>query len=74
MVVVMYFLIKCTIGDVTFASGYDYLGIFFATLFGLGAGLSIGLITEHYTGTGTGPVKSVADQTITGSATNIIAG
>jgi len=74
MVAVMYFLIQCTIGDATFGFGYDYLGIFFATLFGLAAGLSIGLITEHYTGTGTGPVKSVADQSITGSATNIIAG
>ena len=31
------------------------------------AGLGIGMITEHYTGTGTGPVKSVAEQSITGS-------
>ena len=74
MVAVMYFLISCTIGDTTFGSGYGYLGVFFATLFGLAAGLSIGLITEHYTGTGTSPVKSVAEQSITGSATNIIAG
>ena len=32
------------------------------------------MITEHYTGTGTGPVKSVSDQSVTGAATNIIAG
>ena len=74
MVAVMYYLIQCTIGDTMFGDGYGYLGVFFATLFGLAAGLSIGLITEHYTGTGTSPVKSVADQSITGSATNIIAG
>ncbi|MCW9708565.1 sodium-translocating pyrophosphatase [Fodinibius salsisoli] len=50
------------------------LGVFWATIFGLAAGLLIGLITEHYTGTGTGPVKSIVEQSSTGSATNIIAG
>jgi len=79
MVIVMYFLITnilpngvTTIGDNTIH--YSSMGIFYATLIGLASGLGIGLITEHYTGTGTGPVKSVADQSITGAATNIIAG
>jgi K(+)-stimulated pyrophosphate-energized sodium pump len=67
MVVVMYFLITNTVDT-------NAMGIFYATLIGLVAGLGIGLITEHYTGTGTKPVKSVVDQSITGSATNIIAG
>lgn len=49
-------------------------GVFFAVLCGLAAGLLIGLITEHYTGTGTGPVRSIVKQSLTGSATNIIAG
>ncbi len=49
-------------------------GVFFATLFGLAAGLLIGLITEYYTGTGTRPVTSIVRQSVTGSATNIIAG
>ncbi len=66
MVIVMYFLITHHIND--------GMGIFYATLIGLLAGLGIGIITEHYTGTGTKPVKSVANQSITGSATNIIAG
>jgi K(+)-stimulated pyrophosphate-energized sodium pump len=76
MVVVMYFIINCVIGQTPFGVNNEYntLGIFLATLFGLGSGLAIGMITEHYTGTGTGPVKSVANQSITGSATNIIAG
>ena len=74
MVVVMYFIINCVIDGTNANFEYEALGIFFATLFGLGAGLAIGMITEHYTGTGTGPVKSVANQSITGSATNIIAG
>ena len=49
-------------------------GVFFAVLIGLAAGLLIGLITEHYTGTGTKPVMSIVEQSLTGAATNIIAG
>ena len=78
MVVVMYFLITNVLpnGVTLVASGSNFssMGIFYATLIGLAAGLGIGMITEHYTGTGTSPVKSVAEQSITGSATNIIAG
>ena len=60
----------------TTASGVEYssLGIFFAVLFGLAAGLLIGIVTEFYTGTGTKPVLSIVKQSLTGSATNIIAG
>ncbi len=50
------------------------MGVFWSTIFGLAAGLLIGLITEHYTGTGTGPVKSIVEQSSTGAATNIISG
>ncbi|MGA0900983.1 MAG: sodium-translocating pyrophosphatase [Luteolibacter sp.] len=50
------------------------LKVFGAVIAGLVAGLGIGFITEHYTGTGTGPVKSIVRQSVTGSATNIIAG
>lgn len=50
------------------------MGIFWATIIGLAAGLGIGMITEYYTGTGTRPVKSIVNQSVTGSATNIIAG
>ena len=67
MVVVMYFLITSLLPS-------NQMGIFYATLIGLASGLGIGLITEHYTGTGTKPVKSVSDQSVTGAATNIIAG
>ncbi len=67
MVMVMYFIITNTVDT-------NAMGIFYATLIGLAAGLGIGLITEYYTGTGTKPVKSVVNQSITGSATNIIAG
>lgn len=50
------------------------MGVFWATIFGLAAGLLIGLITEYYTGTGTKPVTSIVEQSVTGAATNIIAG
>ncbi len=49
-------------------------GVFFAVLCGLVAGLLIGMITEFYTGTGTKPVLSIVKQSLTGAATNIIAG
>lgn len=49
-------------------------GIFWAVIIGLVAGLAIGIITEFYTGTGTKPVRSIVNQSLTGSATNIIAG
>jgi len=38
------------------------------------SGLLIGIVTEFYTGTGTRPVKGIVDNSLTGSATNIIAG
>jgi len=59
-----------TYGGVTYTS----MGIFWAVIFGLAAGLLIGIVTEFYTGTGTKPVRSIVSQSLTGSATNIIAG
>lgn len=53
---------------------YTSMGVFWAVIFGLAGGLLIGMITEYYTGTGTKPVKSIVDQSLTGAATNIIAG
>ncbi len=76
MVIASYFIIdrmlpaQWNLGGVLYTSS----GVFYATLFGLVAGLLIGLITEYYTGTGKKPVRSIAEQSVTGSATNIIAG
>jgi K(+)-stimulated pyrophosphate-energized sodium pump len=58
----------------TKAGEYSSMGVFWAVIFGLAAGLLIGMITEYYTGTGTRPVQGIVNQSITGSATNIIAG
>ena len=53
---------------------YTNVGVFIATTIGLFAGLGIGLITEYYTGTNTKPTNSIVEQSLTGPATNIIAG
>jgi K(+)-stimulated pyrophosphate-energized sodium pump len=45
-----------------------------ATVVGLGAGVLVGLITSYYTSMHKGPVDSIAEQSKTGTATNIIAG
>ena len=76
MVVVIYFLINAFLPESFIQQGKVYfsLGVFYATFIGLASGLGIGLITEHYTGTGTSPVKSITEQSLTGPATNIIAG
>ena len=73
---VIYFLIQ-NILPVNFTlNGLSYTntGVFIATIIGLFAGLGIGVITEHYTGTHTGPTDSIVNQSLTGPATNIIAG
>lgn len=49
-------------------------GVFAATIIGLAVGVLVGLITEHYCAIGNGPVNSIANQSLTGPATNIITG
>lgn len=49
-------------------------GVFIATASGLIAGVLIGLVTEFHTGTHYSPVKGIVEQSVTGTATNIIAG
>ena len=55
-------------------TSYTAVGVFWAVLIGLAAGTMIGLVTEYYTATDKKPVTGIAGQSITGSATNIIAG
>jgi K(+)-stimulated pyrophosphate-energized sodium pump len=49
-------------------------GVFWATVAGLLAGVAIGGITEYYTAESRGPARSIAADSTTGAATNIIAG
>jgi K(+)-stimulated pyrophosphate-energized sodium pump len=53
---------------------YTALGVYWAVLTGLAAGVLIGLVTEYFTSTHTKPVLGIVRASVTGSATNIIAG
>ena len=82
MIVALYFIIKWMLPsswsheDPLYGITYTIssTGIFFATVIGLVAGVLIGIVTEYYTGTGKKPVLDIVRQSLTGSATNIIAG
>ena len=76
MLVGAFFLITNLLPDSWTYNGKEYtaMGVFWASLMGLACGIAIGLVTEHFTGINTGPVTEVSRQSVTGSATNIIAG
>jgi len=76
MLVASFFLIQAMLPESWVEEGVTFtsLGVFYATIAGLVAGLLVGKVTEYYTGTGTKPVNSIVRQSETGSATNIIAG
>ncbi|MFH4968626.1 sodium-translocating pyrophosphatase [Gaetbulibacter sp. M240] len=74
MVVASYFIISAFIPENVEGLPFGAMGVFWATIAGLVAGLAVGKVTEYYTGTGKKPVNSIVKQSETGSATNIIAG
>ncbi len=59
-----------TVSGVTFGA----MGVVMATVAGLVAGVAIGMITEYYTSESKGPAQSIAEDSLTGAATNIIGG
>lgn len=48
--------------------------VYYAVLTGLAAGVAIGKLTEYYTSKDMPPVRRIAQQSLTGPATNLIAG
>ncbi len=77
MLLVSWFLIHGMLGEGTYTLGgesYQATGVFWAVLGGLLAGIAIGVVTERYTSDHYGSVKSIADESMTGPATNIISG
>jgi K(+)-stimulated pyrophosphate-energized sodium pump len=65
--IISYFLVKYTLGS-------QNLGVYWSVLSGLIAGVLIGLSTEFYTSSSFKPARSIADASLTGPATVIIAG
>ncbi len=76
MLVASYFIIQEMLPESWIEGGITYtsMGVFWATIAGLVAGLLVGKVTEYYTATGKKPVMSIVKQSETGAATNIIAG
>ncbi|MEZ4701526.1 MAG: sodium-translocating pyrophosphatase [Rhodothermales bacterium] len=76
MAVASYFIIRLFLPESWVMDGVTFssTGVFVAVLIGLAAGVLIGLVTEYYTATDTRPVHGIARQSLTGAATNIIAG
>ncbi len=60
--------------DMMMASSGNAMGIFYSTLIGLALTAAMVVITEYYTSTEYKPVKTIANASLTGDATNIIAG
>ncbi|HEX3671826.1 MAG TPA: sodium-translocating pyrophosphatase [Candidatus Cybelea sp.] len=70
-----YFVSRQVFGDPSAVSaGINATSIFICAVVGVVITALITLITEYYTGTQFGPVKSIAKASLTGHATNIIAG
>jgi K(+)-stimulated pyrophosphate-energized sodium pump len=67
--IVFYFVTEMMLGG----SG-EWRSIYYSALIGLGLTAAMVVITEYYTGTEFKPVRTIAEASLTGDATNIIAG
>ena len=63
-----------TLGAFSFPATVSGMSLLVAVVAGIVIGVAIGKVTEYYTGTTTKPVRNIAQQSNTGSATNIIHG
>jgi len=67
--IAFYFITEAMLGDVE-----QSMSIYLSALIGLGLTAAMVVITEYYTGTEYKPVRTIANASLTGDATNIIAG
>ncbi|MBC8514625.1 sodium-translocating pyrophosphatase [bacterium] len=54
--------------------GENAQSLFWTVVVGLGVGIAVGKITEHYTSESAAPARGIAEDSLTGAATNIISG
>ena len=71
-----YFLITSTLDEIVIVNSIPHpvVNIFFCVIIGLVVGILTSLVIEYYTGKDGAPVTFIARQSLTGGATNIIAG
>jgi K(+)-stimulated pyrophosphate-energized sodium pump len=71
-----YFLVKYAFDETFVINGVSFpsVHVFYSIVVGLVVGTAISLVIEYYTGKNYAPVKFIARQSLTGAATNIIAG
>jgi K(+)-stimulated pyrophosphate-energized sodium pump len=62
------------ITNLMFADSGQAMNIYYSALIGLALTAALVVITEYYTGTDYKPVRTIANASLTGDATNIIAG
>jgi len=55
-------------------AGYTAINLFYSALIGLALTMAMIIITEYYTATEYSPVKRIAEASLTGDGTNVIAG
>ncbi len=74
--VAFYFVTTGMMADVTIdeVENFSTLNLFYASLIGLALTMAMIVITEYYTATEYNPVKRIAEASLTGDGTNVIAG
>lgn len=71
-----FFIIQRILPETFTQKGLDYhsISIFWTVVIGLGVGTAISLVTEYFCAMGKWPVNTIAKQSASGPATNVLAG